>query len=81
MTATTAEWVEAPRRERFAEFPIRNRVCSRVNYDALEHAEEIGRKLFPDADKIVALWTPAGEVNCAIEVWAHGHARVFGVMA
>lgn len=82
MSATaTAEWVDAPRRERFAEFPIRNRVCPRVDYDALERAAEIGCKLFPTADRIVALWTPAGEVNCAIEVWRGSHARVYGVMA
>lgn len=82
MAATMeVEWVDAPTRERFAQFPARDVRCSRVDYDALERAAEVGHKLFPDADRIVAMWTPAGEVNCAIEVWHDRHASVYGVMA
>lgn len=82
--SATFEWVEAPATERVAEFPVRN-VRHGVPYDSLERAVEIGRRVFPGATNIVALWTPNSSLaHVCIEVEGLDpreprRRRVFGV--
>ena len=43
----------------------------RVPYAALERARKAACKKFPNATRVVALWTPAGQTETCVEVW-HG---------
>lgn len=75
---TEAEWLDAPKRQRFAEYPARNEQCGRVPYDLLAQVQVNALELHPNAQKAVALWTPASEADeIHVEVWVDGRARVF----
>lgn len=77
-----AEWVDAPRTTREA-FPEKYAGCDpRVDYAHLSDVMSRARAAYPEATKLVALWTPNGRVNACVEVWTgvpgsmHARARI-----
>jgi hypothetical protein len=52
---------------------LRDLAGDRVPYERLEAAQRNARECFPDAKRIVAVWTPANESEIAVEVWYDVH--------
>lgn len=46
-----------------------------VPYERLRAAEDSARACFPDALRVVAVWTPANEYDVAVEVWTSAGGR------
>lgn len=80
VAVSEAEWLDAPTRERYAEdeFPLRTQRCPTVDYTLLQSGCAAARALYPNADKVVGLWTPASPTRVCVEVWTNGRASVYG---